>query len=457
MGERHDFTDSEPDVRGMRRSEDGWDDGRRDRGNDGGWQAGPVGGAYGGDGNANGYNGQGYGRPEHPGHAASPGYAGQSYGGPAAGDVTRIDRAVRDSGYGGGYSGDDYQQQPNFRPAPRPPGEFPGEASAPARTPTPRTPRPYGRLAIFTLLDDRTAEFDRLAEEAAEGVRTSEPDTLVYVIHVVPKAPMQRIIYEIYRDRAAFENHESQPHIQRFTEARKSCVLATNIIDLRLKYAKVAALFQGDEAGRPMDADDDPGVPGGDVARPQPPRPARRALEAGPAAGAGYAGGPQAGGQYGSGQYGGGQYNGDQYAGSGPRAGQDPVQPEPGRYGVPHAANGQYNGADQYGGTGQYNGAAQYNGAGQYGGAGGYNGAGQYGGAGQYNGAGGYNGAARYSDGGGQYGGGGQGQGYGDGAGHGGYAAPPGPDSAPKSTGRPPWEEEPEWPPSSYPGQRYGG
>jgi len=104
------------------------------------------------------------------------------------------------------------------------------------------TPRPFGRLCIFTLLDSKAAEFDRLAEEAAEGVRIAEPDTLVYVLHVVPKAPMQRIIYEIYRDRAAFESHEQQPHIQRFAADRISCVLATNIIDLRLKYAKVAAL-----------------------------------------------------------------------------------------------------------------------------------------------------------------------------------------------------------------------
>ena len=90
--------------------------------------------------------------------------------------------------------------------------------------------------------DDKVAEFDRLAERAAEGVRMTEPDTLVYVIHVVPKAPMQRIVYEIYRNRAAFESHERQPHIQRFMADRASCVLATNIIDLRLKYAKVTAL-----------------------------------------------------------------------------------------------------------------------------------------------------------------------------------------------------------------------
>lgn len=104
------------------------------------------------------------------------------------------------------------------------------------------TARPYARLTIFTLLDDKAAEFDRLAERAAEGVRKAEPDTLVYVIHVVPKAPMQRILYEIYRDHAAFDSHEQQSHVQRFAEDRRSCVIATNAIDLRLKYAKVATL-----------------------------------------------------------------------------------------------------------------------------------------------------------------------------------------------------------------------
>ncbi len=119
---------------------------------------------------------------------------------------------------------------------------------SPAATPA----RPYGRILIFTLLDDRVADFDRLAEESAEQVRTGEPDTLVYVIHLVPNAPMQRIFYEIYRDRAAFDSHESQPYMQRFVAERRSCVLATNVIELRLKYAKVAPLPQVPAAAPPL-------------------------------------------------------------------------------------------------------------------------------------------------------------------------------------------------------------
>ena len=123
--------------------------------------------------------------------------------------------------------------------------------------------RPYGRISIFTLLDDKVADFDRLAEQAAEGVRTAEPDTLVYVIHVVPKAPMQRIFYEIYRDRSAFESHERQPHILRFAAERRSCVLATNIIELRLKYAKVAPVPAATQQSQPAIPALEPGTRSG--------------------------------------------------------------------------------------------------------------------------------------------------------------------------------------------------
>jgi quinol monooxygenase YgiN len=113
--------------------------------------------------------------------------------------------------------------------------------------------RPYGRILIFTLLEDRVAEFDQLAEETAEHVRTGEPDTLVYVIHLVPNAPLQRIFYEIYRDRAAFDSHESQPYMQRFAAERRECVLATNVIELLVKYAKVAPL-PGPQRPQPLPA-----------------------------------------------------------------------------------------------------------------------------------------------------------------------------------------------------------
>ena len=71
-------------------------------------------------------------------------------------------------------------------------------------------------------------------------MKTREPDTLVYVMHGVPAAPMQRILYAVYRDEAAFDEHERQPYIQQFEEEREPFVLATNVIELGVKHGKLA-------------------------------------------------------------------------------------------------------------------------------------------------------------------------------------------------------------------------
>jgi quinol monooxygenase YgiN len=187
--------------------------------------------------NGNGYQDSGYGYPGNGGSrrdAAGYGVAqdGQRSGPPGG---------RSGSGYGGNGRPGSAAHAPEFTPSYSVDID---EAAAAG------TPRPYGRLSIYTLNEGKAREFDRLAEIAAEGVRAAEPDTLVYVIHVVPRAPMQRIIYEIYRDRAAFLAHEQQPHIKKFAADRASCVLATNVIDLRLKYAKVSAM--GSPAQPPM-------------------------------------------------------------------------------------------------------------------------------------------------------------------------------------------------------------
>jgi quinol monooxygenase YgiN len=164
---------------------------------------------------------------------------------------------------GGRYRpSDDFRPDDAYRPADGSPpasqyaaygqrASRPQPQAQPSAPSAPASARPYGRIQIFTLLDDRAADFDRLAEEAAELVSAGEPDTLVYVIHLVPNAPLQRIFYEVYRDRAAFDAHESQPYMQRFVAGRRSLVLATNVIELRLKYAKVAPLPAPQLAGLP--------------------------------------------------------------------------------------------------------------------------------------------------------------------------------------------------------------
>ena len=98
----------------------------------------------------------------------------------------------------------------------------------------------FGQIAIYTLVEDRTDEFDRLAQRVVEQVRSGEPDTLVFIVHAVPSAPMQRILYEVYRDRAAYDWHRRQPYVASFEADRRPYVLATNVIELGLQQAKVS-------------------------------------------------------------------------------------------------------------------------------------------------------------------------------------------------------------------------
>jgi quinol monooxygenase YgiN len=113
-----------------------------------------------------------------------------------------------------------------------------GLASHPAEDPG--RSQLFGQIAIYTLLEDRVEEFDQLTERVVDQVRSGEPDTLVFIVHAVPSAPMQRILYEVYRDRSAYEWHNQQAHVQEFEADKRPYVLATNVIELGLQQAKVS-------------------------------------------------------------------------------------------------------------------------------------------------------------------------------------------------------------------------
>ncbi|WP_188188607.1 putative quinol monooxygenase [Nonomuraea sp. SYSU D8015] len=104
------------------------------------------------------------------------------------------------------------------------------------------SPNIYGLLTVFTIMDGAGEAFDRLAEATVEAVRRGEPDTLVYACHAVKSAPLQRIVYELYRDEVAYRDHQRQPHVERFVNERQSMVLATNVIELNVNAAKVVPL-----------------------------------------------------------------------------------------------------------------------------------------------------------------------------------------------------------------------
>jgi quinol monooxygenase YgiN len=55
-------------------------------------------------------------------------------------------------------------------------------------------------------------------------------------------APLQRILYQLYADRSAYDRHQERPYVADFESRRRPLVLATNVIELGVRQAKVAAV-----------------------------------------------------------------------------------------------------------------------------------------------------------------------------------------------------------------------
>ncbi|GAA1763362.1 putative quinol monooxygenase [Streptomonospora arabica] len=110
----------------------------------------------------------------------------------------------------------------------------PAGRQAPASS---RQQRILGVITIYTLADGRADAFDEAADEVVDQVARNEPDTLLFACHTVPSAPLQRIVYAIYRDELAMEEHEQQPHVLEFGRRSTAAVVATNVIELSLAGA----------------------------------------------------------------------------------------------------------------------------------------------------------------------------------------------------------------------------
>jgi quinol monooxygenase YgiN len=101
---------------------------------------------------------------------------------------------------------------------------------------------PFALVVRFTVLPGSEEAFDALTATTAIAIRASEPDTLVYACHQVDQAPQQRIFYELYRDRAAFDAHENQPHVRHFLQAREALLDDVAVDFLTLADGKTPAV-----------------------------------------------------------------------------------------------------------------------------------------------------------------------------------------------------------------------
>lgn len=100
----------------------------------------------------------------------------------------------------------------------------------------------FGLMVRFTCKDETSAAaFDELVGETIEAIRKHEPATLVYASHRVDGQPLQRIFYELYRDRSAFDAHEQTEHTKRFLAAREALLASVEVDWLELQSGKGTA------------------------------------------------------------------------------------------------------------------------------------------------------------------------------------------------------------------------
>ena len=81
---------------------------------------------------------------------------------------------------------------------------------------------PFALFVRFNVRPGAENAFDELVTQTTAAIREREPDTIVYACHQVSGSPQQRTFYELYRDRAAFDAHEEQPHVKHFLAAREA-------------------------------------------------------------------------------------------------------------------------------------------------------------------------------------------------------------------------------------------
>ena len=94
----------------------------------------------------------------------------------------------------------------------------------------------FGLVVRFRVRDGAAGEFDQLVERTVPEIHRHEPGTLVYAVHEVDGEPNVRVFYELYRDRAAFDEHERQDHTRRFLAGRErylSCPPQVDFLVLR--------------------------------------------------------------------------------------------------------------------------------------------------------------------------------------------------------------------------------
>lgn len=82
----------------------------------------------------------------------------------------------------------------------------------------------FALVVRFELRPGCQQPFDALTAQMLQGIRELEEGTLLYVASEVDGSPDSRVFMEVYRNEAAFRQHEAYVHTRRFLEGRQDLI-----------------------------------------------------------------------------------------------------------------------------------------------------------------------------------------------------------------------------------------
>jgi quinol monooxygenase YgiN len=87
----------------------------------------------------------------------------------------------------------------------------------------------YVVVVEFRVKEEQASEFTRLLLENAEASRSLEPGCLIFDVCRWPDDHGRFLLYEIYTEKAAFQEHLESSHFKAFDEAVRSWVVEKKV------------------------------------------------------------------------------------------------------------------------------------------------------------------------------------------------------------------------------------
>ena len=94
--------------------------------------------------------------------------------------------------------------------------------------------KPFALVVRLTVRPGCEAEFDQLVKNTVIQILRNEPGVMRYLCYEVDNQPRQRVFYQEYESRAAFEEHEARERPRQFLRPASHCWRAPTSIPSRL-------------------------------------------------------------------------------------------------------------------------------------------------------------------------------------------------------------------------------